>query len=311
MQALPDTTHRRLIYGESDGLPGLVVDQYADVLTWSCLSFGMEQRRDVIIDELRQIVHPRMIVERNDSALRTKDGLEPSKGILWGEGAPTALIEENGVFYAVDALEGPKTGFFIDQRLNRSMTSRFASGRKVLDAFCGDGGFGLQAASSGAESVSLIDTSETAIARAQANAERNGLASTVAFERADSLDRLGSLVQEGTRFDMVVLDPPAFAKSRRNIEEATRAYQRININGLQLLDAGGILATGSCSQAIDDTAFLKVIRYASRKADRPLRVLLRGAVSPDHPALFAMAETDYLKFYVFQVIGDESPAWLE
>jgi 23S rRNA (cytosine1962-C5)-methyltransferase len=306
--AFSGATHYRLAYSESDGLPGTIIDRYGDVLTWSTLSYGMERHRDALLDGLEALVGPKAVVERNDNPLRGKDGLPENKGVLRGTYEGPVEIEEGGLRFEVDVLEGPKTGFFIDQRFHRAMVRRFAGGRRVLDVFCADGGFGLHAAAGGAAAVHLLDVSGLALERAARNAERNGLRGTITLEQANALDRLGAMVDEGQRYDLVILDPPAFAKSRRHVESAVRSYQRININALQLLPPGGLLATASCSQAIDEGDFVKLLRYAARRAGAQLRLLYRGTQPPDHPVLEAMPETHYLKFYLFQKLGDELPS---
>lgn len=301
------STHYRVIFSESDGLPGTIVDRYGDVLTWSCLSYGMAQRREWVLDALEEFLHPSAIVERNDALLRAKDELPESTGILRGTLDGPVTIEEEGVSFEVDVLNGPKTGFFIDQRLNRRMVGAVARGRRVLDVFCADGGFGLLAAAGGAQEVHMVDVSASALERVAANAARNGLAERVRVEQADALDHLGALVREGARYDLIVLDPPAFAKSRRQIEQATKAYQRINITALQMLEPGGILATASCSQAISEADFVRIVEYSARRAGAALRLLYRGTQPPDHPVLESMPETQYLKFFLFQKLGDEVP----
>ncbi|RMH61085.1 MAG: class I SAM-dependent rRNA methyltransferase [Bacteroidetes bacterium] len=302
-----ETTHYRLVYSESDGLPGTIVDRYGSVLTWTSVCAGMEQRRDGLLDLLEDLVGPRAIVERNDSWLREKDGLAESTGVLRGTCDAPVEIDEDGVRFAVDVLEGPKTGFFIDQRLHRQMVRRVAAGRRVLDVFCADGGFGLHAAAGGAASVHFLDVSGRALERVRHNAALNGVADRCSVEQANALDRLGDYVAEGRTYDLVVLDPPGFARQRREVDDATRAYQRINITGLQLLPPGGLLATASCSQAVSEEAFLKIIRYSARKAGARLRLLYRGGHPPDHPVLDAMPETAYLKFFLFEKLDDEAP----
>lgn len=309
--AFPGTTHARLVFGESDGLPGTVVDRYGGaggpVLTFTTLSYGMAQRRDWLLDALEDLVRPAAIVERNDAPLREKDGLEQSTGVLRGELTGPVRIEEAGVLFDVDVLAGPKTGYFIDQRLNRLALRPLARGRRVLDVFCADGGFGLHALAGGAASAHFLDASEDALARVRHNARLNGVAERVTTEAADALDRLGQMAGENAAFDLIVLDPPGFAPSRRHVEAATKAYQRINISALQVLPPGGILATASCSQAVSEDDFLKIVRYSAKKAGAPLRLLQRGTQPPDHPVLDAMPETHYLKFFVFQKLWDEVP----
>lgn len=307
-QVFGNSTHYRLVYGESDGMPGTIVDRYGDVLTWSTLSYGMAQRRDEILDELDELLSPRAIIERNEAALREKDNLEANVGIVRGSYDDPVEIREEGVRFLVDVLGGPKTGFFIDQRLNRQFLRRFADGRTVLDVFCADGGFGLHAAAAGAKSVHLLDSSGAALERARRNAELNGLLDKVTFEEAEALDRMGDLVKEGATYDLIILDPPAFAKSRRQVEQATKAYQRINITALQMLRPGGILATSSCSQAVSEEDFVKILDYSARRSRSNVRILHRGYPSPDHPVLPSMPETHYLKFFVLEKLSDELPA---
>jgi len=306
--AFGDSTHYRLVFSESDGLPGTIIDRYGEVLTWTCLCYGMEQRRDLILDLLEELLHPRAIVERNDNSLREKDGLPQQRGILRGRyDGPVEIVEE-GVRFRVDVLEGLKTGFFLDQRLHRPVVARLARDRRVLDVFSADGGFGLMAAAHGAAHVHLLDISEPAMQRARENARLNDLdLSRLTFDVANALDRLGELVAQGATYDLIVLDPPAFAKSKRHLDDARRAYQRINISALRLLPPGGLLATASCSQALDEEEFLKIIHYSARRAGCGLRLLYRGTQPPDHPVLEAMPETHYLKFFLFQKLTDEVP----
>ncbi|MDX1419273.1 MAG: class I SAM-dependent rRNA methyltransferase [Rubricoccaceae bacterium] len=312
--AYPDTTHVRLVFGESDGLPGTVVDRYGPagyaggVLTFTTLSYGMDARRPILLGALEDLLRPDAIVERNDVPLRTKDGLEEQTGVLRGAYDGEVEIEEGGVGFSVDVLGGPKTGFFIDQRENRAAVARFAAGRRVLDVFCADGGFGLLAARAGADHVHFLDSAPAALERVRANALRNGLDGRISTEATDALDRLGDLAaQRDAGYDLVVLDPPGFAKSRRQVEAAMKAYQRINISALRLLPTGGLLATASCSQAISEDDFLKMVHYSARKAGVHLRRLYRGEQPPDHPSLEAMPETRYLKFFLFEVVGDALP----
>ncbi len=304
--AVGPATHFRVAFGESDGLPGTVIDRYSDVLTWSCLCYGMERRREVLLDTLEELYTPAAIVERNDNPLREKDGLAQATGVLRGALPEVVRIEEEGVVFEVDVVGGPKTGFFIDQRLNRIMIRQMARGRSVLDVFCADGGFGLHAAAAGATHVQALDISESALDRARRNAEINGVADRFTFECTDAMTRLEEMVGE-SQYDLVVLDPPAFAKGRRHREQGTRAYQRVNINAMRLLKNEGILVTSSCSQAIDEDEFLKVLRYAGRKVGKRIRLLGRGYQPPDHPVLDSMPETRYLKLFVVQTLHDELP----
>ena len=295
-----EATHARMLYGESDRLPGTIIDRYQNVFTWTNLCYGIEKRKDSLFEALIDLFDPKAIIERNDTWLRGKDELKENKGISYGKLPENLEIEENGVVFGIDAMNGPKTGFFIDQRLNRKLVSQFAIGRRVLDVFCSDGGFGLQAAAAGADKVDLVDASETALERASANAKRNGLQQKVNLIHVDAMDHLKTLVDEKAEYDLVILDPPAFAKSRRNTQNALSAYQHININGLKLLNTGGLLATASCSQAVAEKDFLKTIRYAAKKANCHLKMIHRGSPPPDHPILDAMPETSYLKFFLFE-----------
>lgn len=312
--AFPEATHARIVFGESDGIPGTVVDRYGPpgytggVLTWTCLSYGIEQHRDTILDLLEEILQPDAIVERNDAPLRGKDELEEARGVIRGDLNGPIMIEEDGVSFAVDVLNGPKTGFFIDQRQNRLAVRPFARDRNVLDVFSADGGFGLHALAAGARSVHMLDASEDALTRARANAERIGVEDRLTTESADALDRLGTMATEGAPYDMIILDPPSFASSRRHVEAGTRAYQRLNISALQILPPRGLLATASCSQAVDENTFLQIVRYSARRAGARLRLLYRGGQPADHPVLETMEETHYLKCYLFQKLEDEVPA---
>jgi 23S rRNA (cytosine1962-C5)-methyltransferase len=297
----------RLLHGESDGVPGTVVDRYGDVLVWSTVCAGIERRRERLLDVLQEAAGPRAIVQRDDHWLRAKDGLDEARGVLRGELGGPVLVAEGGITLEVDVLEGPKTGAFLDQRFHRIALRRFTAGRRVLDAFCADGGFGLHAAAAGAAGVLAVDSSEPALARAARNADRNGLRERFSFERADLLDRMPAMVEEGRAFDLVVLDPPAFARSRKHVDAAVRSYQLLNINALRLLPPGGILATSSCSTALPEKDFEKILHYSAQKAACRVRLLHRGSQPADHPILPSMPETAYLKFFVLQKLGDEAP----
>lgn len=311
--AFPETDHVRLVFGESDGLPGVTIDRYGDVLTFTALSYGMEQRRELMLDHLEGRLAAmgtpvRAVVERNDVPIREKDGLEQRSGVIRGVLDGPVEIEENGVRFGVDVLHGIKTGFFLDQRLNRQLVASLADGRRVLDLFCGDGGFGLQALAHGAESAHFVDASKDATSRVEHNAGRSRLAEFVTTEAADVLDRIGDMAEaQRGAYDLIVLDPPGFARSRRDVEAATRAYQRINISALQMLEPGGVLATGSSSQALSESDFETILSYSAETAGLHLRRLARGTQPPDHPVLEAMPETHYLTFSIFQVMDDELP----
>ncbi|MEX2399441.1 MAG: class I SAM-dependent rRNA methyltransferase [Rhodothermales bacterium] len=306
-QVYGDATHYRLAFSESDGLPGTIIDRYGDVLTWTTLSYGMDARREGMLDALEDLLHPTAIIQRDDAPLREKDGLEQAVGVLRGSYDGPVEIVEDDVTFVVDVLHGPKTGFFLDQRDHRRSVRRFAAGRSVLDVFCADGGFGLHTAAGGATHVDMLDSSSTALDRARRNAERNSLADRMSFIEADALEQLGEMAEAGKTYDLIILDPPGFAKSRRQVDQAMKAYQRINITAMQMLSPGGILATSSCSQAVDEADFLKAVEYSVRRSGSRTRTLYRGYQPADHPVLPTMPETHYLKFFVLQKLGDEVP----
>lgn len=292
------STACRLIHGESDLLPGLIVDRYGDYCVIQNFCLGMERFLPLICDILESLLRPKGIVERNDSGLRALEGLEERKGVLRGHPGP-APITEDGIAYTVDLLEGQKTGFFLDQRLNRSAIRRYAKGAEVLDCFCNDGGFALNAACGGAAHVEGVDISATAVRRAAANAAANGAAERVAFTEADVFEHLRK--REGKKFGLVILDPPSFAKNRKSVTAAKRGYRELHDLALKLIPAGGFLATASCSHHIFEETFLDIVQASARHAGRGLTLLEWHGASPDHPVLPAMAETKYLKFGIFSV----------
>ena len=301
----------RLIFGEADQFPGLTVDRFHDVLVTQTLSYGMEQRKDVIFPLLADVLRQdgqgiRGIYERNDASLRTREGLPEGKGWfpLPGETLPQATcttICENGILYDVDFANGQKTGFFLDQKYNRQAVARLARGRRVLDCFTHTGSFALNAARGGAEHVTAVDVSQAAVDIARANAARNGLLDRMDFVCADVFDLLPTLTGRHD-YDFIILDPPAFTKSRKTAESAMRGYKEINYRAMKLLPRGGYLATASCSHFATEEMFLKMLRSAARDADRQLRQIEARQQSPDHPILLNVEETNYLKFFLFQVI---------
>ncbi len=299
----------RLIFGEADGLPGVTVDRFEDVLVTQIMSYGMEQRKDALYAALAaQLadmgVAIRGIYERSESPLRAKEGLEPVSG--WYEGLPhsgdtSTVITENGVKYTVDFAAGQKTGFFLDQKYNRRAVARLAAGHTVLDCFTHTGSFALNAASGGAARVTAADISADAIAMAQRNAERNGL-TNMDFLCEDTFELLPRLEKEGHPYDFIILDPPAFTKARRTVENAMRGYKEINYRAMKLLPRGGYLATASCSHFATEELFIKMLRSAAKDAHRQLRQIEVRQQAPDHPILWGVPETNYLKFFLFQVI---------
>jgi 23S rRNA (cytosine1962-C5)-methyltransferase len=293
--------HWRAVNGEADGIPGTVIDRYGEVLVFSTICAGVDLRREWLWDLLESIDRPRAIVQRDDNWLRAKDGLAEVREVVRGTLDRPVVVEEEGVRFQIDVLQGPKTGFFLDQRFHRSMMRRFVRGKRVLDLFCADGGFGLHAAAAGAAHVALADSSGPALDRARANAEASGLTETTSFRQADLMDAVPEWASlENGEWDVIILDPPAFAKSRRHVEAAQRAYQLLNINAMAMLPVGGILATSSCSSAIDEKDFEKILRYSAKRGGARFRLLHRGSQPLDHPILPEMPETEYLKFRVLQ-----------
>lgn len=293
----------RLIYGEADGLPGLIVDRYGDLLVIQILTAGMERARETILGILRETIQPRAIYERNDASPRKLEGLDLRKGFAWGEGETGLWIEEGDLAFFVEVAEGQKTGFFLDQRENRQAVKGLAAGRDVLDCFCYSGGFGLGAAAGGAASVTGIDLSAEAIAWAGRSAERNGLASRCTFRAENAFDALRAFDREGRRFGLVVLDPPAFTKGREALAGALRGYKEINLRAMKLLPPGGILVTCSCSYHVDAPTFLEVLRAAAADARRAFHLRELRTQASDHPVLLAARETQYLKCAILEALS--------
>ena len=299
----------RLIFGEADRFPGLTVDRFEDVLVTETLSLGMERVKDLVfpalVDVLRERgVEVRAIYERNESALRDKEGLTRGKGFYCGGGDGHVEICENGIFYDVDYINGQKTGFFLDQKYNRRAVRQIAAGRRVLDCFTHTGAFGLNAAAGGAAHVTSVDVSEDALAQARRNAARNGLADRVEYVCADVFDLLTDMAARGGKpeYDFIILDPPAFTKSSATVKSAFRGYKEINLKAMKLLPRGGFLATCSCSHFMTDELFRRMLREAAADAAAELRQVEARQQGPDHPILWNVPETDYLKFYIFQVV---------
>lgn len=288
----------RLIHGEGDFLPGLIVDKYDDVLSIQAFAFGMDSRLPMICDVLQTVLQPRGIVERNESSLRTLEKLDTRKGILRGT-CSSLIITEHNIRYEVDPLQGQKTGFFFDQRANRLAIRQFAPSADVLDCFCNDGGFALNAAAAGAATVRGVDASEDAVSRARHNASLNNLES-VQFERSDVFDKLDEFGTAGRQFDVVVLDPPSFTKNRRSVPTARKGYKDLHTKAFRVLRKGGILLTSSCSHHIEPEVFLDLVDESARKSGRTLQLLDWRGAAPDHPTLPNVPETRYLKFGIFR-----------
>ncbi len=308
-----DLSACRVVFGEADGLPGLTVDRFHDILVVQTLSYGMDRRKELLFPLLLRALQEdgqdiRGVYERNDDPLRDKEGLEQNKGFfaLPGEESPgetVTEIVENGVKYAVDFENGQKTGFFLDQKYNRRAVGRLAAGHRVLDCFTHTGSFALNAALGGAERVTAVDVSQAAVDMARKNAQLNGLEGKMDFLCADVFDLLPQLVEERRReWDFIILDPPAFTKSRRTADQAARGYKEINYRAMRLLPRGGYLATCSCSHFMEEHRFLGVIAAAARDAGVQLKQIEARQQAPDHPILWGVPETSYLKFYLFQVV---------
>ena len=305
-----DVSCCRVIFGEADGFPGLTVDRFSNILVTQTLSVGMERLKDVIFPLLAEVLRESGeridgIYERNDVAIRALEGLEQGKGWyeLPGEEHPQSTVTEiceNGIYYAVDFENGQKTGFFLDQKYNRLAVARIAKGRRVLDCFTHTGSFALNAARGGSEHVTAVDVSESAVEMARENARRNGLEDRMDFVAADVFDLLPE-VKKG-EYDFIILDPPAFTKSRRTVGRAEKGYKEINLRALKALPRGGYFATASCSHFMPSELFVKMLRSAAQDANVELRQIEARQQAPDHPILWNVPETDYLKFYIFQVV---------
>jgi 23S rRNA (cytosine1962-C5)-methyltransferase len=295
-----DSAVYRLVHGESDFLPGLIIDRFNDTCVIQTFSYGMDMRQDDICNALEDLLHPRCIVERNESPLRALESLSERRGVLRGEPGPVE-IQEHGLRYFLHPLEGQKTGFFLDQCENRLLAQRYSRGARVLDCFCNDGGFALNAARGGAASVLAIDASEEETKRGARNTDLNGI-STVTFETADVFERLRSLREEGSRFDLIILDPPSFTRTRKNVPAAKRGYRELHEGALRLLPPDGLLMTASCSHHIEPETFMQVIQDAAFRCGRLLQIIDWRGAAPDHPTLPAVPETRYLKMGVFRAL---------
>jgi len=306
----PDIQNCRMIFGEADRFPGLTVDKFGDILVTQTLSLGVEKIKPLLFPLLAEVLEEdgeriSGIFERNDVKIRELEGMAQNKGWfpLPGKETPKSTvteIEENGVKYLVDFENGQKTGFFLDQKYNRAAAARLAAGRNVLDCFTHTGSFGLNCAKAGAKHVHSVDISEAAIACARENAVRNGLSGIVDYEAANVFDLLPN-VSHG-EYDYIILDPPAFTKSGKTVGSAERGYKEINFRAMKALPRGGYLATCSCSHFMTDDRFRKMLRSAAGDAEVELRLIEARQQGPDHPVLWNVPETDYLKFYLFQVV---------
>ena len=305
-----DTSSCRIIFGEADFLPGLVVDKFSDVLVVQSLALGIDRMKEEILSLLVEVlradgVEIRGIYERSDAKVREQEGLPRQKGFIGAKFPTRVQIVENGVRYEVDVEDGQKTGFFLDQKYNRLAIQRLCRDARVLDCFTHTGAFALNAGIAGASSVLGVDASQLAVDQARINAELNGLSDRVQFQCADVFDLLPELERQGEQFDVVILDPPAFAKSRASVKNATRGYRDINLRGMKLVRDGGYLATCSCSHFMTYELFTQTIAQAARSAHVRLRQVEYRTQAPDHPILWAADESYYLKFYIFQVCREK------
>lgn len=309
-KATVDTGSCRIIFGESDFLPGLVVDKFSDVLVVQSLALGIDRMKNeiisILIDLLKQDgIAIRGVYERSDAKVRENEGMERIKGFI-GEAFDTKVeIVENGVRYIVDVAEGQKTGFFLDQKYNRAAVARLCKGARVLDCFTHTGSFALNAAMAGAREVIAVDSSSLGIAQACENAKLNGVSDIIDFVCTDVFNLLPEYEKKGEQFDVVILDPPAFTKSRSSVKNAIKGYREINLRALKLVKDGGFLATCSCSHFMTPELFTETIGQAARNARKRLRQVEYRTQAPDHPILWAADESYYLKFYIFQVVSEK------
>lgn len=305
-----DISSCRVVFGEADFLPGLVIDKFSDVLVVQSLALGIDRFKLTIVDLLKEIlaadgIQIRGVYERSDAKVRSNEGMERVKGFIGKEFDTNVEIIENGVKYIVDVKDGQKTGFFLDQKYNRLAIQKLCKDAKVLDCFTHTGSFALNAGIAGAKSVLGVDASELAVHQATENAKLNGLEDTVKFQCVDVFELLPELEKKGEKFDVVILDPPAFTKSRNSIKNAIKGYREINLRGMKLVKPGGYLATCSCSHFMDYELFTKTIHQAAQNVHKRLRQVEFRTQSADHPILWAADESYYLKFYIFQVCEEK------
>ena len=305
-----DTGSCRVIFGEADFLPGLVVDKFSDVLVVQSLALGIDRLKDQIVELLKEVlaadgIKIRGVYERSDAKVRRQEGMELYKGFI-GEAFDTNVeIEENGVRYMVDVKDGQKTGFFLDQKYNRKAIQHLCKDAKVLDCFTHTGSFALNAGYGGAKEVTGVDASELAVEQATLNSKLNGMEDRVKFICRDVFELLPELEEKGEKFDVVILEPPAFTKSRNSVKNAVKGYREINLRAMKLVRDGGFLATCSCSHFMTYELFTQTIHQAARNVHKRLRQVEYRTQAPDHPILWAAEESYYLKFYVFQVVDEK------
>ena len=309
-KATVDTSSCRIVFGEADFLPGLVIDKFSDVLVVESLALGIDRYKEHLVDLLKEILAAdgitiRGVYERSDAKERLKEGMERVKGFMGTEFDTNVEIIENGVHYMVDVKEGQKTGFFLDQKYNRQSIRSICRGAKVLDCFTHTGSFALNAGQAGAASVLGLDASELGVEQAKKNAALNGLSDIVDFECADVFEKLPQMEAAGEKFDVIILDPPAFTKSRNSVKNAVKGYREINLRAMKLIRDGGYLATCSCSHFMTYELFTKTIGQAAANVHKRLRQVSFATQAPDHPILWAADTSYYLKFYIFQVCDEK------
>ena len=291
----------RMVFGESDNLPALIVDKYADVLCVQLLSLGIEKNKELIIQALVELFHPRGIYERSDVAVRAKEGLEERKGIIYGDFDTKVIIQENGLKMQVDLQNGQKTGYFLDQKENRFALRRYSCGKKVLDCFCNSGGFSLNAAYAKAKEVIALDISAQALNDVNINAKLNGLTNITTMQ-GDVFEVLRQFKRDGESFDTIILDPPAFCKSASEVKNAYKGYKDINILAMKLVKNGGFLISSSCSHYMTFPLFQNMLRDAARESGKNARIVEIRTQSGDHPSMLSTDESLYLKFFVLQIL---------
>jgi len=297
----PAEAHR-LVFSEGDQLPGLILDKFGDCLVLQALTLGIDQRKPMLVGLARELFHPKAIVERSDAPTRKLEGLAETKGVLFGETDGNVVINVGGVHFAINLLEDQKTGFFLDQAANYQEVFRFCSGKRVLDCFSYHGGFALYAAQAGASTVEAVEISEVAVTRARQNAELNGLLGKIDFTCANAFDTLKKYDVEKRQFDVIVLDPPTFTRTKQNVDDALRGYKEINLRALKMLAPGGLLATFTCSHHIGAELLRAVVVDAAADARKTVRLVKTLTQNSDHPILPAVPETEYLKGMLVQAV---------
>ena len=301
-QAMSEQPYYRLVYGDSDGLPGLVVDRFGDILVVQIGTAGMELVKDQIIEALVQVLNPQGILLKNDSRMRSAEGLEEYVEVAYGDVPEMVALVENGVNFEAPVFEGQKTGWFYDHRASRARLANYVKGKRVLDVFSYIGGWGVQAAAFGADMVMCVDSSEFALDCVHRNAELNNVSDSVESLQGNAFDAMKQLAQDGERFDVVIMDPPAFIQKRKDIKKGEQAYRRVNELAMRLLSKDGILVSASCSMHLQREVLVDILRQSSRHLDRQLQILEHGGQTFDHPVHPAIPETDYLKAIFTRVL---------